>query len=302
MEDIIHTKTFSGIILGDTDMLDDVPEETTILNIEIDPGAILYNDDYQEGSGLYINFNKPNLRNVGQVNITNNGKIYGRGGIGQTSSTDNRYIGKYAIKVLSDDSIRRIINISNIDAGEILGGGDGGNHIQNHEITFTESEYVVRKIQWKQFFDWFYFEDDIPSSINGSETQYEGDTKTYNYYLTIPGRNADYFGINPENGTYSVISSSSYYSTDFTIPTGVLRTNQIIPYTDAETQYEFGFISKWWRYEYTYTYTINTETTSHTIEEGIHYYTKDINTGVQGFDITKDIEVPNSLITVKKIP
>jgi hypothetical protein len=78
MEDIIHTKTFSGTIPGDTNMLDDVPEETTILNIVIDSEAILYNENYLEGSGLYINFNKPNLRYVGQVNITNNGKIYGR--------------------------------------------------------------------------------------------------------------------------------------------------------------------------------------------------------------------------------
>tara|TARA_B110001450_G_scaffold10135_1_gene10006 strand:+ start:1344 stop:1529 length:186 start_codon:yes stop_codon:yes gene_type:complete len=61
MKNIIYTKTFSGTTPGNTSMLDDVPEETTILNIVIDSEAILYNSNYEEGSGLYIDFNKPSL-------------------------------------------------------------------------------------------------------------------------------------------------------------------------------------------------------------------------------------------------
>lgn len=79
-------------------MLDDVVLESTALNIVIDSEAIIYNSIYEEGSGLYIDFNKPNLLNVIEVNITNNGKIYGRGGIGETSVDDNSLYRKIRYK------------------------------------------------------------------------------------------------------------------------------------------------------------------------------------------------------------
>tara|TARA_Y100000389_G_scaffold96242_1_gene92914 strand:+ start:196 stop:3282 length:3087 start_codon:yes stop_codon:yes gene_type:complete len=302
MKDIIHIKTFSETIFGDTDMLNDVPKETTILNIEIDSDAILYNDKYEKGSGLYIDFNKPNLRYVGQVNITNNGKIYGRGGIGQTFSSDNRYTGRHAIKVLSDDSITRKINITNNGDGVILGGGNGGNHIHNYEITYIEKEFVERKIQWAKFAGiWNDFIEPIPDTIDGSESSYDGHNLEKNLTIAIPGINADYFGINPEDTAVdpSLISSDLYYRTPFTIPD--LRTTRNVAHT-TETQYDFGiFTSKWWRYYFTYTYSIVPKTNSHSIESGIHYYEKYISTGTQGFDTTKDIEVPNGFIIVNRI-
>ena len=108
---------------GYLDMLYTVPDVTTELNII--NNSILYNSDYEEGSGLYIDFTKPNLQNVVKVTITNNGTIYGRGGIGQISSSDNRREGKYAITVLNNaDNIDREITIKN--NGNIYGGGNGG--------------------------------------------------------------------------------------------------------------------------------------------------------------------------------
>ena len=115
-------------------MLSTVPAVTTELNIIND--SILYNSEYEEGSGLYIDFTKPNLHNVVKVTITNNGTIYGRGGIGQRSSVDNRRDGKYAITVLNtDDNINREITITN--NGYIYGGGNGGDYIASYEYTYT---------------------------------------------------------------------------------------------------------------------------------------------------------------------
>ena len=299
MKDIIHTKMFSGTTPGNTSMLDDVPEETTILNIVINTEAILYNENYGEGSGLYIDFNKSNLRYVGQVNITNNGKIYGRGGIGQTSSSDNQYIGKYAIKVLSDDSITRVINITNNGDGEILGGGNGGIFIENYVITYTEKKYVVQRAQWKQIAQWYFFETNTRPDGVGTDNSYysqtPGDEQEYTSTISIPGINAHYF-----DGTAEIISDSDHKQS-FAI-TDDLRTGSISIST-IETAYEWaGWLEmKWWRYHYTYSYPIDPKTTSHTIESGIHYYTKNIDTGTQGFDTTKDIEVLNNFIIVNRI-
>lgn len=102
-------------------MLSSVPNGTTELNII--NNSILYNSNYEEGSGLYIDFTKTNLQNVIKVTITNFGTIYGRGGIGQTIS-DNKREGRYAIKVLNNaDNIDReitIINNSNIYGGYFI--------------------------------------------------------------------------------------------------------------------------------------------------------------------------------------
>jgi len=128
------TITFENQTIGSHYMLSTVPAVTTELNIIND--SILYNSEYEEGSGLYIDFTKPNLHNVVKVTITNNGTIYGRGGIGQRSSVDNRRDGKYAITVLNtDDNINREITITN--NGYIYGGGNGGDYIASYEYTYT---------------------------------------------------------------------------------------------------------------------------------------------------------------------
>ena len=127
------TITFDSQTIGSTDMLSTVPNGITELNII--NNSVLYNSTYDQGSGLYIDFTKPNLQNVLKVTITNNGTIYGRGGIGQTSSTDDRHEGKHAITVLNNaDSItREIIIINNKD---ILGGGNGGYFITTHTVSY----------------------------------------------------------------------------------------------------------------------------------------------------------------------
>ena len=127
------TKTFDNKTIGSTYMLSSVPNGTTELNII--NNSILYNFVYEEGSGLYIDFTKPNLQNVIKVTITNNGTIYGRGGIGQISSSDNRREGKYAITVLNNaDTIVREITLTN--NGNIYGGGNGGYYIPSHNVKY----------------------------------------------------------------------------------------------------------------------------------------------------------------------
>lgn len=116
------TITFDNKTIGSTDMLSSVPNGTTELNII--NNSILYNSNYEEGSGLYIDFTKTNLQYVIKITITNFGTIYGRGGIGETIS-DNRRDGRYAIKVLNNaDNIHREITI--INNSNIYGGGNGG--------------------------------------------------------------------------------------------------------------------------------------------------------------------------------
>lgn len=133
------TKTFDSQTTGYLDMLSTVPAVTTELNIT--NNNILYNFVYEEGSGLYIDFTKPNLQNVVKVTITNNGTIYGRGGIGQISSSDNRSEGKYAITVLNnDDNIDREITITGGDY--IYGGGDGGDYIQSYPYKYPYSYQI----------------------------------------------------------------------------------------------------------------------------------------------------------------
>jgi hypothetical protein len=127
------TKTFDNQTIGGLNMLSDVPSGTTELNII--NNSILYNSNYGEGSGLYIDFTKLNLQNVIKITITNNGTIYGRGGIGQTPSSHNRREGKYAITVLNnDDTIVREITITN--NGNIYGGGDGGYFIIETTVSY----------------------------------------------------------------------------------------------------------------------------------------------------------------------
>jgi len=134
------TIPFNDKTKGSTDMLSSVPNGTTELNIIIN--SILYNDVYEEGSGLYIDFTKTNLQNVIKVTITNNGTIYGRGGIGQISSNDNRREGKYAIKVLNkNDAIAREITITNNK--DIYGGGNGGDFISYHRYTYRYSHWMT---------------------------------------------------------------------------------------------------------------------------------------------------------------
>jgi hypothetical protein len=136
------TKTFDLQTIGGLNMLSDVPSGTT--ELKIINNSILYNPNYnyEEGSGLYIDFTKPNLQNVIKVTITNNKTIYGRGGIGQISSNDNRREGKYAIKVLNkNDAIAREITITNNK--DIYGGGDGGYFISFHRYTYRYSHWMT---------------------------------------------------------------------------------------------------------------------------------------------------------------
>jgi len=127
------TITFENQTIGSHYMLSTVPAVTTELNII--NNSILYNSEYEEGSGLYIDFTKPNLHNVVKVTITNNGIIYGRGGFGQISSIDNRRDGKHAITVLNtDDNINREITITN--NGYIYGGGNGGDYIASFQLMY----------------------------------------------------------------------------------------------------------------------------------------------------------------------
>jgi len=140
------TKTFDNKTIGSTYMLSSVPNGTTELNII--NNSILYNFVYEEGSGLYIDFTKPNLQNVIKVTITNNGTIYGRGGIGQISSSDNRRDGKYAITVLNNaDTIDREITLTN--NGNIYGGGNGGYYIPSHNVKYIyNKDYSGTETIW----------------------------------------------------------------------------------------------------------------------------------------------------------
>lgn len=162
------TITFDNKTIGSTDMLSSVPNGTTELNIV--NNSILYNSVYEQGSGLYIDFTKTNLQNVIKVTITNEGTIYGRGGIGQTSIDDNRREGKYAIKVLNnDDNINREIKI--INNGYIYGGGDGGDFRQvywyGYEYLYFEN-YVLVSHSSKYI--------DIPINTQGGNAQYYNGT------------------------------------------------------------------------------------------------------------------------------
>ena len=155
------TKTFDNKTIGSTYMLSSVPNGTTELNII--NNSILYNFVYEEGSGLYIDFTKPNLQNVIKVTITNNGTIYGRGGIGQISSSDNRYDGKYAIKVLNNaDTIDREIIITN--NGYIYGGGNGSYFIPSFQLMY---QYQYHTPDPTIGFKYSYI-----TNISGSNAQY----------------------------------------------------------------------------------------------------------------------------------
>ena len=217
-----------------------IATELNIIN-----NSVLYNSTYDQGSGLYIDFTKPNLRYVGQVNIINNGTIYGRGGIGQTSSTDDRDIGKYAIKVLSDDSITREINITNNGDGVILGGGDGGNFITTHTVGYPFT---------------------ATRNIGESSTSVE-DIKNYPITINEPGGNAQYY-----NGTVVIDAEQPY------VLTGENILNNRPDPDDTAVYKNIQYVSS--SYE-------NITITS--------------NGGTQGFDTTKDIEVPNGFIIVNRI-
>lgn len=158
------TIPFNDKTRGSTYMLSSVPNGTTELNIIIN--NILYNDVYEEGSGLYIDFTKTNLQNVIKVTITNFGTIYGRGGIGQTSSSSYDYYrreGKYAIKVLNNaDNIHREIII--INNGNIYGGGDGGYYISSHTVKYEYRHIAFGEIETK----WH----SISINGNGGNAQY----------------------------------------------------------------------------------------------------------------------------------
>ena len=145
------TITFDSQTIGSTDMLSTVPYGTTELNII--NNSILYNSNYEEGSGLYIDFTKTNLQNVIKVTITNFGTIYGRGGIGETI---HKREGKYAITVLNNfDNINREITI--INNGNIYGGGNGGYFyieygvsypfiLRNNGLSFNGTSYAIINI------------------------------------------------------------------------------------------------------------------------------------------------------------
>ena len=145
------TITFDNKTIGSTDMLSSVPNGTTELNII--NNSILYNSNYEEGSGLYIDFTKTNLQNVIKVTITNFGTIYGRGGIGETI---HKREGKYAITVLNNfDNINREITI--INNGNIYGGGNGGYFyieygvsypfiLRNNGLSFNGTSYAIINI------------------------------------------------------------------------------------------------------------------------------------------------------------
>lgn len=153
--------TFDNKTIGSTNMLSSVPSGTTELNII--NNSILYNSNYEEGYGLYIDFTKPNLQNVTKVTITNDGTIYGRGGIGQISTSDNRREGKYAIKVLNNaDNIHREIIITN--NGNIYGGGDGGYYLSFHTVKYEYKHTVFSDIETK----WH----SISITGNGGNAQY----------------------------------------------------------------------------------------------------------------------------------
>lgn len=163
------TKTFDNKTIGSTDMLSSVPNETTELNIV--NNSILYNSVYEQGSGLYIDFTKPNLQNVIKVTITNNGTIYGRGGIGQISSSDNRREGKYAITVLNNaDTIDREITI--INNGNIYGGGNGGYFIPSHIVKYIyNTDYGGTETIWHSI---------SINGIGGNAEYYDGTMVQYN--------------------------------------------------------------------------------------------------------------------------
>ena len=163
------TITFDSQTIGSTDMLSTVPNGITELNII--NNSVLYNSTYDQGSGLYIDFTKPNLQNVLKVTITNNGTIYGRGGIGQISSNDNRREGKHAITVLNNaDSItREIIIINNKD---ILGGGNGGYFITEYLAVYP---YTASKM-----LDGTQVPADAVNSFRISINEYGGNAQYYN--------------------------------------------------------------------------------------------------------------------------
>ena len=166
------TITFENQTIGSHYMLSTVPAVTTELNII--NNSILYNSEYEEGSGLYIDFTKPNLQNVVKVTITNYGTIYGRGGIGQISSIDNRRDGKYAITVLNnDDNIDREITITNY--GDIYDGGNGGDYIASYEYTYTYT-YTYTLILSSQVYT---NNDKADILINGQDGQGGGDAQYY---------------------------------------------------------------------------------------------------------------------------
>ena len=161
-------------------MLSNVPNGITELNII--NNSVLYNSTYDQGSGLYIDFTKPNLQNVLKVTITNNGTIYGRGGIGQTSSTDDRREGKHAITVLNNaDSItREIIIINNKD---ILGGGNGGYFITEYLAVYP---YTASKM------------------LDGTQVPADA-VNSFGIPINEYGGNAQYY-----NGTYVINAEQPY--------------------------------------------------------------------------------------------
>ena len=117
-----------------------------------------------------------------KVTITNNGTIYGRGGIGQTSSTDDRREGKHAITVLNNaDSItREIIIINNKD---ILGGGNGGYFITEYLAVYP---YTASKM------------------LDGTQVPADA-VNSFRIPINEYGGNAQYY-----NGTYVINAEQPY--------------------------------------------------------------------------------------------
>ena len=271
-----YTITFSETTRGNIMMLKNVPSDTIILNIVIDSGAILYNEDYEKGSGLYINFTELNLNTVTKVNITNNGTIYGRGGLGQIDKNDDSsIIGRHAIKVLSDDddSIRRTINI--INNGEILGGDNGGE--------FKERESYDYRVYYK------YTLNIGSEHISESYNDYLFNEINNTFVINLPGTNASFF-----NGTeiqeYDNESVTSNVIYQLQASNNVVKRGGVT-YTNANVTHKL---------------TIGEETHESTTEvqefDVIKTAYASAGQNHPGFDENKDIEVPNEFIIVNRIP
>ena len=140
----------------------------------------------------------------------------------QISSSDNRHIGKPAIKVLNNyDLIERTINITG--SGKILGGGDGGTYqlgisTYRYRADYYISVYVVNGDS---------LELDHGPEIVSRESITEQSPEKYN----ISGINASYF--NGTNIIYQLVDTPSSYYFSKNIPEDGVY--EIIPYTTEQS-------------------------------------------------------------------
>jgi hypothetical protein len=202
-------------------MLATVNYDTEQLNIFIGSTSILYS---LQGSGLEINFNQSsNLQNIKRVNITNNGKIYGYGGAGGTSTDPNGKNGFHGINI-NNNSTQRIINI--INNGNIYRGGKGGDHVSS--IQYIYEGYIQRDS--KLFFRLLKY---ISVDIDGNRGNY-----WYDGSVQIPSQTNIIYIDDDSTSTLNIIDLPTVYDNILYRKIGMMGDETFYPIKFVDNNYQ----------------------------------------------------------------